>query len=150
MKKIVLTFCLFFIALASIYAQEIKQNTDAPEIKFKSTTHDYGTIIQGADGNCEFNFTNTGKEPLVLSNVAASCGCTIPTWSREPIMPGKEGLIKVHYDTNRIGAVNKQITVMSNAKTDRLVLTITGTINQKPAELMPEKTLNPLSSPINH
>ena len=65
-------------------------------------------------------------------------------------MPGKEGLIKVHYDTNRIGAINKQITVMSNAKTDRLVLTITGTINQKPAELMPEKNLNPLSSPINH
>ena len=65
-------------------------------------------------------------------------------------MPGKDGIIKVHYDTNRIGAINKQITVMSNAKTNRVILQITGTVNAKPTELMPEKNLSPLSSPINH
>ena len=149
MKKIIFVISLLFIALATTFAQDSPQKNNGPEIKFNTSTHDYGTMIQGADGNCEFKFTNTGKEPLVLSNVVASCGCTIPTWSREPIMPGKEGIIKVHYDTNRLGPIAKQITVMSNAITDRVILQITGLINAKPAELMPEKNTNLLSAPIN-
>ncbi len=149
MKKIIIVISLLFIALATTFAQDSPQKNNGPEIKFNTSTHDYGTMIQGADGNCEFKFTNTGKEPLVLSNVVASCGCTIPTWSREPIMPGKEGIIKVHYDTNRLGPIAKQITVMSNAITDRVILQITGLINAKPAELMPEKNTNLLSAPIN-
>jgi hypothetical protein len=99
------------------------------DINFEETVHDYGTIEKGANGDCEFNFTNTGDEPLILSNVQASCGCTTPSWPREPIAPGEKGAIKVHYDTQRVGGFNKTITVTSNGKTDRVVLRISGTVN---------------------
>lgn len=151
MKKVILSVIVFAIAIFTIKAQDaaIPVNPNGPDIKFVKTTHDYGTIMQGADGNCEFKFKNTGKEPLILSNVISSCGCTVPSWTREPIMPGKEGTIKVKYDTNRIGIIGKQITVMSNAKTDRVVLNITGKIEPKPAEQMPEKNLNQGAAPVN-
>lgn len=139
-------------AFSTINAQDaaVPQNPNGPDIKFVNAVHDYGTIIQGADGNCEFKFKNTGKEPLILSNVVSSCGCTVPSWNREPIMPGKEGVIKVKYDTNRIGVISKQITVMSNAKTDRVVLQIAGKIEPKPTEQMPEKTVAPGTTPVTH
>jgi hypothetical protein len=152
MKKIVFSIIMFAIAIITTNAQNagIPVNPNGPDIQFTKTTHDYGTIQQGGDGNCEFKFKNTGKEPLILSNVISSCGCTVPSWTREPIMPNKEGTIKVKYDTNRIGIISKQITVMSNAKTDRVVLSIAGKIEPKPAEQMPEKAINPGASPVNH
>lgn len=150
MKKIVFSIIMFAMAIITTNAQDVPVNPNGPDIKFTKTTHDYGDIQQGADGNCEFKFKNTGKEPLILSNVISSCGCTVPSWNREPIMPGKEGTIKVRYDTNRIGVISKQITVMSNAKTDRVVLNIAGKVEPKPAEQMPEKTLNQGAAPVNH
>ncbi len=152
MKKIVFSVIIFAMAIITLNAQDatVPVNPNGPDIQFSKTTHDYGTIMQGADGNCEFKFKNTGKEPLILSNVISSCGCTVPSWTREPIMPGKEGSIKVKYDTNRIGIISKQITVMSNAKTDRVVLQIAGKIEPKPAEQMPEKDLTPGTSPVSH
>ncbi len=152
MKKIVFSIIMFAIAIITTNAQNaaVPSNPNGPDIQFTKTTHDYGTLQQGGDGNCEFKFKNTGKEPLILSNVISSCGCTVPSWTREPIMPNKEGTIKVKYDTNRIGIISKQITVMSNAKTDRVVLSIAGKIEPKPAEQMPEKAINPGASPVNH
>ncbi len=152
MKKVLFSIVMFAFAITTINAQNatVPQNPNGPDIKFVKTTHDYGTIIQGADGNCEFKFKNIGKEPLILSNVISSCGCTVPSWNREPIMPGKEGVIKIHYDSNRIGPISKQITVMSNAKTERVVLNITGKIEPKPTEQMPEKTLAPGTTPVSH
>ncbi len=152
MKKVIFSIVLFALAFTTVNAQDaaIPQNPNGPDIHFVKTTHDYGTIIQGADGNCDFKFKNTGKEPLILSNVVSSCGCTVPSWTRDPIMPGKEGTIKVKYDTNRIGMIGKQITVMSNAKTDRVVLQITGKIEPKPTEQMPEKAVNPGTTPVSH
>lgn len=117
-----------------------KAKTKAPIIKFEKIVHDYGTIQQGANGECEFKFKNTGKEPLVLSNVVSSCGCTIPSWPKEPIMPGKSSSIKVKYDSNRVGTISKTITVLSNATEDRITLSIKGNILAKPAETLPEKT----------
>ena len=76
-------------------------------------------------------FTNNGTEPLILSNVRSSCGCTIPSWPREPIMPGKSSAIKVHYDTNRIGGIAKSITVSTNGTPERIVLSIRGTVTPK-------------------
>ena len=92
--------------------------------------HDYGKVKKGGDGNCEFVFTNTGNEPLILSNVKASCGCTVPTWTKEPIMPGKTGTIKVRYNTNTSPqSFTKTITVSSNSiNAPRLTLKIKGTI----------------------
>lgn len=129
-------------------AQAVVDNPNAPNISFSKTTHDYGTIFVGGDGNSEFEFTNTGKEPLILSSVKSSCGCTVPSWPREPIMPGKKEKITVKYDTNRIGPINKTITVMSNAKTSPVVLKITGNVVKKAEEnTVPEKSLSTGASP---
>ncbi len=149
MKKVVFTLILL-VAMIGLNAQTVPSNPNGPEIKFDKTVHNYGEIMQGANGDCEFSFTNTGKEPLILSNVAASCGCTTPNWTREPIMPGKKGTIKVHYDTNRLGIISKTITVVSNGKTDRVVLRIEGKVNQKPAENVPQNNVNPNAVPTNN
>ena len=117
-------------------------NPNAPDIKFVSDTHDYGTINKGADGNCSFAFTNTGKEPLILSNVRSSCGCTTPSWTKDPVLPGKTGKIDVHYDTNRLGQISKSITVTSNAKTSTVVLMIKGNVIEPPKEITPDKPVN--------
>jgi hypothetical protein len=137
MKKI--SLLLLFIASMSYagLAQNAAVKTDstakadnpnAPEMTFETEMHDYGTIKQGADGGCEFKFKNTGKEPLVISNARGSCGCTVPTWPKEPIMKGQTATIKVHYDTKRVGAFTKTVTIESNAKTNPRVLTIKGTV----------------------
>jgi hypothetical protein len=157
MKKIAFSFAFLIFAAFTIHAQEVAQpaaaqpqtNPNAPEISFDKTVHDYGTIIQGADGTCEFKFTNTGKEPLILSKPQSSCGCTVPTWPQEPILPGKSDVIKVTYNTNNIGPINKTVTVSSNAKTARVVLSIKGTVNPKPAEQVPVKSNDNGAAPIN-
>lgn len=100
----------------------------APKIQFEKTVHDYGTIQKGSDGSCEFVFKNTGKEPLVLNKVKSSCGCTVPSWPKEPILAGNSGVIKVVYDTKRVGPINKMIFVNSNAANNLVRLTINGTV----------------------
>ncbi len=122
---------------------------NAPDIKFEKTVHDYGTIQQHADGKCEFKFTNEGKEPLILSNVRSSCGCTVPTWPREPILPGQSGVIKVKYDTKRVGTINKSIYVNSNAKVSPVTLKIKGKILAKSGAAVPEKKVDKIASPVN-
>ena len=98
------------------------------EIEFKSVTIDYGTIEKGSDGVRVFEFTNTGNEPLIISDVKSSCGCTIPSKPKDPILPGKTGEIKVKYDTNRVNPIRKTITVLSNAKTPTVALKIKGLV----------------------
>jgi hypothetical protein len=121
---------MVFLASFSIQAQE-KQVNVQDSIVFVSTTHDYGTIVQGADGNSEFRFTNKGKSPIILSHVQASCGCTVPEWPKEPILPGKTSSIKVTYNTANVGSFGKTITVSSNAANSTVVLTIKGNVTPK-------------------
>ena len=137
MKKISLLISFVVVTSLAVHAQSAPttadstvkaDNPNAPEITFDKEIHDYGTIKQGADGGCEFRFKNTGKEPLVISNAKGSCGCTVPTWPKEPIMKGQTGTIKVHYDTKRVGAFTKTVTIDSNGKTATKVLTIKGTV----------------------
>jgi hypothetical protein len=110
------------------------------EIAFDNLVYDYGSIFEGDPGECEFVFKNTGKEPLVLSNVYSSCGCTIPSWPKDPIMPGKSSSIKVKYNTSRVGGINKTITVISNAGENKQVeLRITGNVKKKEESAYPEK-----------
>ena len=97
---------------AASYAQT------GPKIEFKAenNTIDYGTVVKGVDsGVRSFEFTNTGDEPLVITNVRSSCGCTIPSKPAAPIMPGKSDKIEVKYNMNP-GTISKTITVESNAK----------------------------------
>jgi hypothetical protein len=107
------------------------------KIEFNKETHDYGTIKNGADGACVFEFKNTGDSPLIISNAKGSCGCTVPEWPKEPIAPGAKGSIKVKYDTMRTGEINKSVTITSNAvnAADKVVF-IKGTVlaPETPAE----------------
>ncbi len=89
--------------------------SNGPEITFEETTVDYGTIEEKADGTREFVFRNTGNEPLIIERAQGSCGCTVPEWPRDPIMPGQESKIKVTYDTRRLGAISKSVRIYSNA-----------------------------------
>jgi hypothetical protein len=135
MKKVLLTFGVTFLMAFAVLAQNAENqpavNKNAPVINFDKTTHDYGTVVKGGDGTCEFKFKNTGVEPLILSNVTSSCGCTVPEWPREPVLKGKTNVIKVKYDTNRVGPINKTITVVSNATNSSIQLHIIGTITDK-------------------
>lgn len=141
MKKALLSLGLVVCTLFSVTAQDAANqpadNPNAPEISFETEVIDYGTIEQGADGVREFKFTNTGKEPLIISNSRGSCGCTVPTWPKEPIKPGESSAIKVKYDTKRLGPINKSVTITSNAKTPTKVLRIKGKIIA--AKTSPEK-----------
>jgi len=132
MKKIISSLLLIgCIAFSAFSQEEIKTNQDSeniPEIYFENTTHNYGEIKYNSDGTCEFTFKNTGKEPLLLTNVKAACGCTTPTWPKQPIESGKEGTIVVKYNTRIKGAFTKTIRVYSNAKTNLVTLKITGSV----------------------
>lgn len=104
--------------------------TSAQTISFDKTTYDYGTVKTGADGHRMFTVKNTGDKPLIISKVQASCGCTTPEWSQEPIMPGKTAPLKVGYNTTINGTFAKIIEVYSNdPDNSRSVITIKGTVD---------------------
>lgn len=115
MKNLILSFAVMLFAVGTTFAQEGKAVTGGPEITVDKDVHDYGTIKQGANGACEFMLTNTGSEPLIISRAKGSCGCTVPDWPKEPIMPGESAAMTVRYDTKRVGAINKSVTITSNA-----------------------------------
>lgn len=143
MKKVfsllmVLAFVMAGVAQNDAAQPKKNKKVKTPEITFEKLVHDYGQIYQGENGECEFVFKNTGKAELVLTNCRSSCGCTVPSWPKDPIAPGKKAVIKVKYNTQRIGQINKTITVESNAVNDRVVLKITGNVNPKPSEAAPE------------
>jgi hypothetical protein len=109
-------------------------STDGAQMVFTETTLDYGTIEQGSDPYRFFNFTNPGNAPLVITNAKGSCGCTVPTYPKEPILPGHDGEIKVRYDTNRVGPFTKRVTLTTNVGEEPIVLTIKGKVEKKAEE----------------
>lgn len=139
MKQLIRLLTVF--ALVGITATAFAQK---PQIVFNELEHDFGTFKE-SDGvqTTTFKFTNKGEVPLVLNNVRASCGCTTPKWTREPVAPGKEGEIKVSYNPkNRPGSFNKSVMIRSNAENGTTVLRIKGRVAQREktlAELYPRK-----------
>ncbi len=115
----------------------------AQTITFDKTTFDYGMIKPSSDGTRFFTVTNTGDKPLIISNVKASCGCTTPEFSQDPIAPGKSAKIKVGYATANPGPFNKMIEVFSNDPVNsRSVIYIKGDVNANapdPKPLTPEE-----------
>ncbi len=101
---------------------------------FDKTEIDYGKIDKGADPIRKFPFKNTGNEPLIIKNAKGSCGCTVPTWPKEPIMPGETGNIEVRYDTNREGAFTKTVTIETNEAVSTKTLTIKGEVKVAPKQ----------------
>lgn len=107
------------------------------KIEFESELIDYGTIEHNSDGHREFHFTNTGTDPLVIKSAKGSCGCTVPSWPKEPINPGESGVIGVKYATNRVGNFRKTVTLTTNVDGPNKVLTIKGNVlpdKPKPTE----------------
>ncbi len=124
MKKILSLFVVMFAFVAVSYAQK-------GALKFANETHDFGKIEQGKPATYVFEFKNTGTEPVVIADAAASCGCTKPTWDKEPIMPGKMGKVSATYNAVAMGPFNKSVTVTSNGEAPTIVLYLKGEVVSK-------------------
>ncbi len=155
MKKIFIIAAVSMLSSGWAFAQEKKtisanptvpapQATETPattlkpeNMKFKTEVHDFGTIPEGPAAEFEFQFTNTGTEPIVIQRAQASCGCTTPHYSKDPVLPGKDGALTASYNTNgRPGPFTKTITIQSNAGAK--VVTIKGTVEKAPTSSVPE------------
>lgn len=138
MRKLFLLHLLLFTLMGFGFAQT------GAEISFDEEKHSFGELDEGPKVSHEFTFKNTGTEPLILTNVKASCGCTIPSWPKDPILPGEQGVILVTYNTaRRVGGFNKSITVTSNATEPTKVIYISGTVNA----VVEEETM-PIKQPM--
>lgn len=135
MKKI------FILSLTFLAFVQFSIAQSGAQISFNEDRHDFGTLEEGPSVSHKFNFTNTGTEPLVLTNVKASCGCTTPSWTKEPVLPGENGEILVTYSTaRRLGGFNKSITITSNATEPTKVIYIKGTVEAASEDItMPVK-----------
>jgi hypothetical protein len=133
MKQILQTIAVIFL----VAAFNIGFAQGQPKISFEKTEHNFGSFLESAGVQTTiFKFKNTGTTPLILNEVKASCGCTTPKWTRDPVAPNGSGEITVSYDPkNRPGSFNKSVTVGSNAENSSVILTISGQVEQK------EKTL---------
>ncbi len=148
MKKAILSIAVAFIALAGAAQTGTTQVTTQPTSKavlvIDKEVHDYGTIEQGANGECTFTVTNTGTEPLIISLCKGSCGCTVPVCPQEPIAPGASASITVKYNTNNPGPINKSVTITSNASNEpSKTVRISGNVTAKPVGGAPVNTGGP-------
>ncbi|MGB4654130.1 MAG: DUF1573 domain-containing protein [Bacteroidales bacterium] len=122
-------------------SETVVDTTRKAVIKFENTVHNYGNIITGSDGTAEFRYKNTGNSPLIITNIVATCGCTVPQWDRAPVMPGGTGTLLIKYDTKRLGTINKSATVNTNAKNSSVVLFLKGNV------VKPSSTQLPINNP---
>lgn len=133
MNKLLATFTLLLSIHFLSYGQGI--------LKFTNNTHDFGEIQEGTIATYEFEFTNTGNQPIVIDKAKPSCGCTTPFYTRKPVQPGEKGSIKASFNSaGRPGSFNKSITVYSNAKDGAVVLFIKGKVNGRKS--VPKPTNN--------
>lgn len=127
MKKLFLL--LMMLASLVAYAQQ-----EQPEIKFDKTVHNFGTFSEKTPvQTAVFAFTNIGKAPLIINQAIASCGCTIPSYTKEPIMPGEKGTVKVTYNGKGKfpGHFKKTITIRTNGKVEMVRLYIEGDMKEE-------------------
>lgn len=116
-------------AKKAVAAKVVTPKVEGAGMVFENETIDYGTIQHNADGKREFVFTNNGNKPLIITSATGSCGCTVPTYPKEPIAPGAKAVIGVKYATDRVGAFQKTVTLKSNAvQGESKVLTIKGNV----------------------
>jgi hypothetical protein len=133
MKQLLGILAIVLMASFQMAAQTTPETMPNPTSKailtLESDMVDYGTIDQGSEPLRLAKFKNTGTEPLIISGAKGSCGCTVPNWPKEPIMPGETSQIEIRYDTKRVGAINKTVTVESNDPAGKHVIRVMGTIN---------------------
>lgn len=123
---------LLFLAFLLVGSAGWAQQADFAVAEFESQTHDFGKIKQGVPVTHEFTFVNRGKVPMIITNVQASCGCTTPDWSRQPIEPGGQGFVKATYNAGSAGAFNKSVTITTNTETGFVQLMIKGEVLSEP------------------
>mgnify|MGYP001602315643 CR=1 FL=1 len=135
MKKVLFLLAVITVSFAG-YSQAVSATASAPKVDptslavfaWTSTTHDFGKIKQGIPVTHEFKFTNKGKVPLIITNVQASCGCTTPSWTKDPVLPGGEGFIKATFSAASVGSFTKTVTVTANADPGFAQLIIKGEV----------------------
>ena len=144
MKKILLfaflgMFC--FAANAQVQketptaTQETEQVISGPVMELEADAVDYGTITKNSEPLRTLKFTNIGTEPLVINNARGSCGCTVPTWPKEPILPGESSVLEIRYATNRVGSFNKKVTLTTNeTETNSHVIQVKGKVLKEDEE----------------
>ena len=134
MKVIPLLFILFIGFGVYAQSEDTPETQSAAEITFKESGYEFGEITQGDRVEHIFNYTNTGTETLVISNVKTTCGCTAPNWSREPLAPGESTIMTIKFNsTGKMGMQNKIITISSNASNNPARIKITANVLPKPA-----------------
>jgi hypothetical protein len=134
MKRI-FTLALLLVGAASVKAQSSASlDPNAPVMTFRIETIDFGTITQGESVTREFVFTNTGKQPLIITDVKVTCGCTNPQYPKSPIAPGKQGTITVTFNSaGKMGVQSKPVTIISNNRDGDVVLHLKGEVKAAPA-----------------
>lgn len=138
-----------FLAIAVVIFLAVSASAQSVEVlQLKETGYDFGKIPQGRPVTHIFEIVNTGKTPLLLSNVQASCGCTTPEWSRDPIKPGATAQIKVGYNAAAEGYFNKSITISYNNNQNKTLL-ISGTVYKTPTTAAPVNASIALLKNIN-
>lgn len=144
MKKLILLFVLpLFIAVQS-QAQTAQPaasvNPNGPIAKWDKMANDFGSIAFNVPKTAEFTVTNAGNQPLIISSVRPSCGCTNPKFSQEPILPGKSSIVSATYNAANPGVFTKTVTVITNADANPVVLQIKGTVMPNPTPPAPPAT----------
>ena len=130
------TILLLTLLTGSFFARAQETSAPVDPLQLKETSHDFGKIPQGKPVYYSFEITNTGKTPLKLDDVHASCGCTTPEWSRDPIAPGANALIRVGYNSAAEGPFEKNITITYNSSQSKL-LVIKGMVWKAPEGAAP-------------
>ncbi|MCO4820220.1 MAG: DUF1573 domain-containing protein [Bacteroidetes bacterium] len=148
MKRTFVTLLMAIGFVAFTQAQDTEtveaDGSTGAKIEFEKVEHNFGKITEGTQATVTFSFTNTGNEPLVLNSVRASCGCTTPKWTREPVAPGATGEITAIYNSKgRPGNFTKTITVKYNGENGTQFLTIRGTVESAPVDAAPPVQANP-------
>jgi hypothetical protein len=136
MKKIFYAILILALSAKVSHAQdktaEAAEDANKAEMTFTEDEFNFGTIKQNDIVNHDFVFTNTGKEPLVITEAHGSCGCTVPQWPKEPIKKGEKAVIKVTFNSaGKMGMQDKTVTITSNAKTNPRVLHLKGSVLSK-------------------
>ncbi len=136
MKKIAFVIALLFTVSAVAFAQTASKaaTSKTSAFKWEKTTHEFGAIAQGKPVTAEFKFTNSGTAPLIISAAQGSCGCTVADYTKEPVAPGKTGIVKATFNAAAMGPFTKTVTLTSNAGTTPVTLTIKGEVKGNTAQ----------------
>ena len=132
--KYLLSLILLGVSFVGFSQEEDSEPLTGPKISFSESAFDFGDIVVGDKVEYIFEFENIGNEPLILSDVRTTCGCTAPEWPREPVAPGETASLKVVFNSaGKSGIQNKVITVMSNAvNSPARVKIVTNVLKEKP------------------